>query len=210
MASNLVTKSGKAARSTCTQCHMIYDRKDMRQLTTTENTGHSHGGGVSMGRRRKLKNGRYTRDTRTSVSHRRYYRKKKYWVCNNCLTENAKAERARARALEASYGPIYKFFRSIFRFIGEVSVFILGIAVIWLVVAVPTWLVFGVAAGMFDAPILETISEAPLYAFANMLDNGMNFSEYEGGWLMNLGGFFGPFVVVILYSIISDGDWKKV
>ena len=206
---NTVTKSGKAARSTCTECHMVYDRKDMCQIERTENSGHSHGGGVSMGRRRKLKNGGYTRDTRVSASHRRYYRKKKYWVCNNCLEESHQRYLAAMAALEASYGPVYKFFRAIWRkALKPLILWPLGIAFVWLIIAVPVFIV-GAIAGAWS-PAMETVAEVLLKSLTNVLDHGVYFSAYEGGLLENLGGLFGPFVLFITWHLIIRGGWKRI
>lgn len=58
----------KIAKSTCTLCHNIKPRTQMRQVSKTVRSGHSIGGNTS----------------HKGISARQYYSKKKEWVCNEC------------------------------------------------------------------------------------------------------------------------------
>ena len=117
-----MTKPVKAARSTCSKCHMIYDRNTMVQVETTVRSGHSNGGGVSFGRKRKMKNGSFTRNTRVSLGRRHYHRKKKVWVCSNCTT------------VKPAKGILRKLFGFTFKLTGHLilTFLTLGIWPVWL------------------------------------------------------------------------------
>jgi len=64
------------AKSTCAECHHIFPRTEMQQITVKENAGTSFG--VSQGRNGK--NRRY--------SGRTYTRNRKVWMCNSCAAKH--------------------------------------------------------------------------------------------------------------------------
>ena len=66
----------KIANSTCTKCHGIFPRTEMKQVTVQENSGSSFG--ISANPSSKVKNS-------TRLSARNYTRNKKVWVCNDCV-----------------------------------------------------------------------------------------------------------------------------
>lgn len=59
---------GKVATSTCTRCHEIKPRTEMKQIKKTENSGFSFSGSTN----------------RKGIQGRQYYRNKKVWVCKSC------------------------------------------------------------------------------------------------------------------------------
>lgn len=66
----------KIAQSTCTRCHGIFPRTEMKHIKIKVNSGSSFG--LSTNPSSKVKNS-------TRVSTRTYVSNKKVWVCNTCL-----------------------------------------------------------------------------------------------------------------------------
>lgn len=71
----------KIAQSTCTECHGIFPRTYMQQVTVTENAG------TSWGLAKNLKQGSTPRG-----SFRVYRRNKKVWICNKCISSKIEKE----------------------------------------------------------------------------------------------------------------------
>jgi len=70
----------KIAQSTCTQCHGIFPRTEMKQVTIEEDSGSSFGLSTNPSPKRK---------NSTRLSARNYKRKRKVWVCNECLSKKS-------------------------------------------------------------------------------------------------------------------------
>lgn len=229
-------KSNKAARSTCSVCHMMYDRKDMTQGTNFENTGYSNGGGVSTGRKRKLKNGKTTRDTRVSASHRKYYRKQKYWICAPCSEEQHAKHLERLAAIEASRGPIFKGVRGLFRIIGKViTSYIPSIAFTYLMGFIVFAIPMGIASFVMDvltnyqkpyppSEMWVRFLSWPFEVMWNAVSHGNNFYLYKhhlmGGYYPQTSpimqtehiiiGFVTPIVLLFTIRLITSGKLTRI